>query len=401
MTSIAGSRRLFAVLTSALVACAPDAAPTAVARDSAGIRIVENDRAAWGENKRWRVGSEPTIDIGRGDSTTEYLLHRVVSGRRLGDGRIALTVVGSADVRIFDATGRHLMTIGRRGEGPGEFRSPWRVMQLAGDSLLVLDIGRGFRFNVFGPNGAFVRTFTTPIAHGAEGTEMIGWFSDGSSLVRRHEYHQPRTPTTGVTRSHVSLFRLAPDGIMLDSLGLFPNQTSSNPPYMWGPWAHEAVHDSTVFFGSADSFEILRYTWHGELRGIIRRSRPNMATTAADVAAFKEESRRQFRLNVRDARTIPVLERRLEETRFASHFPAYFRLETDLPGNLWVQEYSRHIGEGRNWSVFDTAGVYRGDVEMPERFRVFQIGDDFVLGQWRDGDDVEHIRLYPLIKPDR
>jgi hypothetical protein len=49
--------------------------------------------------------------------------------------------------------------------------------------------------------------------------------------------------------------------------------------------------------------------------------------------------------------------------------------------------------------VFDPAGVYLGDVEMPERFRVFQIGADFVLGQWRDEDDVEHVRLYPLIKP--
>jgi hypothetical protein len=85
--------------------------------------------------------------------------------------------------------------------------------------------------------------------------------------------------------------------------------------------------------------------------------------------------------------------------RFAPTFPAYFYLQADEVGNLWVQEYSALIGEGRVWSVFDPAGVYLGDVEMPERFRVFQIGEGWVLGHWRDADDVEHVRLYPITKP--
>lgn len=229
---------------------------------------------------------------------------------------------------------------------------------------------------------------------------MIGWFADGSSLVRRREYEPRASQTATLVRGYTSLFHLGPDGAVLDSLGRFPNQTGSSlGAYIWGPWAHAAVHDSTVFFGAADSYEILRYSPRGDLRGIVRRSRPNTPTTPAHIESFKEESRRQYRANVRDPRTLPILERRLAAARFAPTFPAYFRLETDEPGNLWVQEYSPRISEGRVWSVFDPVGVYLGDVAMPERFRLFQIGDDFVLGQWTDADDVEHVRIYPLIKP--
>lgn len=371
-----------------------------VVRDSAGIRIVENERAAWTDDTRWRIATEPSLDIGGGDSAASpALLHRVVTARRLSDGRIAVANTGTSEVRIFDSTGRHLSTIGRRGQGPGEFRAPWHISE-RGDSLLVVDIGSGYRFNIFGPGGEFVRSFTTPVATASEGTELIGWFADGTSLVRRHEFGMRDPRSTTPTRGHVSLFHLGADGIMLDSLGRFPNQTGiSSGLYLWGPWAHEAVHDTTVYFGPADTYEIHQYSQQGRLRGIIRRTLPNRPTTAQDYESFKEEAIRREMETGGDPRYRAVLERRMAEARYAPTFPPYFHLRTDDPGNLWVQEYSPRIGEGRVWSVFDRTGIYLGDVEMPERFRVFQIGDDFVLGQWRDADDVEHVRTYPIIKP--
>jgi hypothetical protein len=40
-----------------------------------------------------------------------------------------------------------------------------------------------------------------------------------------------------------------------------------------------------------------------------------------------------------------------------------------------------------------------GDVTTPADFRITQIGDDFMLGVWRDDLDVEHVRMYELLKP--
>ena len=47
---------------------------------------------------------------------------RIMGVARLSTRRIAVANRGTNDVRIFDASARHVTTFGRTGEGPGEFR---------------------------------------------------------------------------------------------------------------------------------------------------------------------------------------------------------------------------------------------------------------------------------------
>jgi hypothetical protein len=36
---------------------------------------------------------------------------------------------------------------------------------------------------------------------------------------------------------------------------------------------------------------------------------------------------------------------------------------------------------------------------MPDRLRVQEIGADYVLAVWTGSDDVEHVRLFRIVKP--
>lgn len=58
---------------------------------------------------------------------------------------------------VFDRQGRHLHTIGRDGEGPGEFRSWAALFTSPGDSLYAFDSGL-YRLSVFSPDFEFVRS---------------------------------------------------------------------------------------------------------------------------------------------------------------------------------------------------------------------------------------------------
>lgn len=71
----------------------------------------------------------------------------------------------------------------------------------------------------------------------------------------------------------------------------------------------------------------------------------------------------------------------------------------DRARNLWVQEYAASFESQRRWSVFDNRGILLGSVELPNDFRLHDIGVDFVVGAARDEFDVEHVRLYELAKP--
>ena len=62
-------------------------------------------------------------------------------------------------VRVFDAqSGAHLLDIGKRGKGPGEFNFPLDASLGLNDLLYVVDSGN-FRVQVFRTDGTFVRTF--------------------------------------------------------------------------------------------------------------------------------------------------------------------------------------------------------------------------------------------------
>ena len=60
------------------------------------------------------------------------------------------------EVRIFDREGRYLRSMGRSGEGPGEFRDLWKLWVMPGDTLWVGDY-RPWRYNIFTARGEFVR----------------------------------------------------------------------------------------------------------------------------------------------------------------------------------------------------------------------------------------------------
>ena len=75
-----------------------------------------------------------------GDSTGSGILGEYGSLRRFSDGHYFVqTGVQPGTILVFGPDGRYLKSIGRRGEGPGEYTSP-HVFDVRGDSLWVFDV---------------------------------------------------------------------------------------------------------------------------------------------------------------------------------------------------------------------------------------------------------------------
>ena len=82
---------------------------------------------------------EPSFTIGveLGDST--LMFGAVEKALYDSNGNIAVLDMASANVRIFSPEGEYLRTIGRRGNGPGEFQRPLGMVLLGNGSLAVID----------------------------------------------------------------------------------------------------------------------------------------------------------------------------------------------------------------------------------------------------------------------
>ena len=66
-----------------------------------------------------------------------------------------------AEIRIFNKAGRPTRSIGRPGDGPGEFRRPIAAA-VVGDDLAILDAARGV-VSTFDPNGRYISSWSATV----------------------------------------------------------------------------------------------------------------------------------------------------------------------------------------------------------------------------------------------
>jgi hypothetical protein len=233
----------------------------------------------------------------------------------------------------------------------------------------------------------------------------VGRLADGAFIVRELWSSAGRGSAPiqlGLGRDPAAVARYTPDGAAMDTIGLFLGReiyvyTENGRGVMSTPlFAHvtsAAVHADDVYVGDQETFEVGVYSTNGGLRRIIRLPNVDLRLTRDDIeraierrlASVAEGQRTMMRTQL-DAMDVPG-------TR-----PAYGRLLVDSQGALWVGDYAPYPEDPVLWRVFDASGRLVTALRVPERFRVFDVGADWILGVWRDDLDVERVRLYHLRK---
>ncbi len=401
-----------AVMT-ALLACALGAGcepgepgKRAVVRDSAGITIVENpspdDSSAWD----WWAIDGPVVDIGGVDADEAHALFRVTDAHRRDDGVFVIANGGSAELRVFEADGSYRASWGRRGGGPGEFQSLSAILPAGGDSILAFD-ARERRFSVFAPDGGLVRDFRLGEA-GSAGAIPIDRLDDGGFIAfALRILADPNEIPSGLQRGEAPVIRFTADGAATDTIGVFPGAERvihvsarngqiqsievTGPPYE--RTTTHALCGDLVWVGTQDGPDIHGYGLDGTLRTIVRTGRSVGSITQRHIDAWIE----------RGARALPEegRVRYAEATRDMPHggvVPAYGRLMCDRSGSLWVADYNDPLLPAGRWTVYDSAGRDLARIALPERFQPYEIGEDWILGREQDDLDIEHVRLYRIVR---
>lgn len=380
----------------------PDGGPHFAVRDSAGIEIVESRVPSGDTARTWWVDEAPLLEIGLEDGPAEYQFSQVEGALRLPDGRVAVADGGSREIRFFDADGDFLSVSGRRGDAPGEYREIIKLGYGPGDSIWVFDYGNR-RFTVLTADGDVARTLTLDPT--LSNVTAVGRLQDGSFIVREFWSSAGRGTAAiqlGLGRDPAAVARYSPDGARMDTIGLFLGRevyiftengrgVMSTPLFAHGTSA--AAHADQVFVGDQERFEVGVYSTSGVLRRSIRLADFDLRVTRADIeraieerlARVTEEQRVRMRAQL-DGMDVPT-------TR-----PAYGRLLVDSQGALWVGDYAPYPEDPDLWRVFDASGRLVTALRVPERFRVFDVGADWILGVWRDELDVERVHLYHLRK---
>ena len=388
------------LLLLALTACADRPTPsTAVVRDSAGVRIVEHP--AGYSAPTWQLSAAPLLDIGAESGDSSTLLYQVEGAHRLSDGRIVVANRSTHELRYYDGSGNYLYSAGRKGQGPGEFEYIAWTASCTADSVFAYDIVTR-RLSVFDGQGKFARSVLLQLPGGITPYGAATCAPDGTFLFAGWPVFS-RDP--GPSRPSRPLALIASDGTALTSFGEFPGgerYTHVNDGRVTGsgprPLGRETFHvlgDGRFYLATSDEYEIRVYSVTGELEMLIRGSVPDLAITETHIDRFvSDQLSRATTDNQRRS-----WERQYRDMEFPKTFPAYSRLLLDKLGNLWVGDYLRPGESQPAWNVFGPEGMQIAQVSTPPGLHVYEIGADYVLGEWQDELDIEHVRIFALLKP--
>lgn len=390
----------------ALAGCDRGPATAVVTRDSAGVTITLSNLPAWGPGQGWEVAAEPVLVVGGLTGQRRYEFTTIGDARLLDDGRLLVTHCSNPpELRLYGTDGRFLATLGGPGEGPGQCNfilSSW----LAADTVILYDPSLA-RITYFPLRGGAPKVIDLDAAGLGDVEDSdplwVSRFADGT-LFGRPNHAMP--VENGRTRAPFQYTRLDLDRMTLDSIvaargteyvveGLgTPDEVIR--PVLFSPFTHAHANGSRFFLADSEAFWIEERDADGTL---LRRFGRTWEPVSID-RGFRRSYREQRIAAAPGSRRAAV---RAEMTRavFADHFPAHEgKMVVDPAGNLWVAHVPTPEQHDRVWSVFDAAGRWLGEVHVHAALQVTDIGDDYVIGAWRDTDGVQTIRRFDLIKPE-
>ncbi len=410
-------RVLSAIATCTLPACGTDtgssgSGPDVVVETIADTTVVRTLSGSLWDGEATLV---PEISIGELDGPEELLFGSIRS-IAVDHRRNVFVFDGQAQhVRVFDSDGAYVGTIGRRGEGPGEFGSAEAIAILPDGRLVVRDPGNR-RIAVFAPN-------TEQWDHWGYDPGNYGSNSPLHTDAQGRTYLITRDPSSTDWVRHIIV--LGPDGAHLDTL---PEPSSPHEPPVivaegeveggsakytqpvpFAPSFQWTIHPSGHFVTGLPADYRIELTRDDGVLRIERITDP--APVHDDEGARQRESvERRLQSNIPgwtwDGPSIP------------EHKPFYRQLLAGRDGRIWVRLWTEaHRVENEdhdpedpdsdpvNWveplryDVFEPDGIYLGVVVPPEDFRPYAnpvFDGDHVWGVTRDDLGVERVVRYRI-----
>lgn len=375
--------------------------------DSAGIAIIANpEEGMWGPEDAWTV--EEVLSIGSVEGDIVYQFGLIAGVDVDAAGNVYVADQQAQDVRVFNAAGEYVRTLGGPGSGPGEMGRGVTGVFVVGDEVLVPDLGNQ-RLDRFDLDGTSLGSQRLDLAQGLP----LRWdaFSGGRLIVQKRALN---VGDSTATPHGDPILTLAAEGEEPDTVAVLPIGQSFQvtggqaqirqfePEPIW-----DADPDGRILTGMNDGWRFQVWSADGSLARIITRPSERKPVTERDKQVFKDAIRDLAR---QQGAPPEAIENLLQRYEFADYFPAFVSLALGPQGSIWVQNFrsgDELAEEGETfdvqdmgsteWGVFDAEGRYLGVVTFPGRYQPIRALGDRFYGVARDELDVQSLKVYRVV----
>ncbi len=297
-------------------------------------------------------------------------------------GRVYVSDAKENNIKVFDAAGAYLKTIGRLGQGPGEFNYPTEIEFVRG-RLYVRELWN-HRVSVFDAEGVFIKSVSYDMA------ESSWWgmraLPDGRFIVQKEvfDFKDLNAPH----ESRLDLY--SGDLVFLKTLyrhEIRQNKYISEPvrtnvPIPFAPDVRWSIlPDGKIVVGYSGSYEIeIHDPDKGRLASFKHDYKP-AEVTQRDKETYFQGMVSGYGGPGGTTMTKGAPDHVIKNTEFPKFKPPFLDLKADGQGRIWVELYGTTASnESQPLDIFDSAGRFLGSVRITgdySSYRLANIGDRF------------------------
>jgi hypothetical protein len=316
-------------------------------------------------------------------------------------GNVYVMDFSDNNIKQFDATGKFLKLIGRKGQGPGEFNMPIDIV-FAKDRLIVWDMGND-RLCALTMSGALIKAENASAFSGRP--VKVEALPTGEIVLETEKtyFNEPDRPQDRF------LEILAPDlktknkiysQSVLRNKYMRTGGMLTNLPQPFCPDIYwDVSHSGNIVVGFSGKYEISAYNKEGAKVSTFSRSYDPVKVTAEDEKNFFDGMSYSTGTGVQRGAPDHIV----KNTTFPKFKPAFNALIVDSDGNTLVHTYRKNKEDMyRYFDAFDPQGKFiatvhvEGDVLFPAQFRKSRIADGCFWLVKYSSDELPHIIKYRI-----
>ncbi len=322
-----------------------------------GVTVVKNPKEPIHGQDIFSMEEE--LSIGEVEGREEFMFSAIRSIAVDEAGRIFVLDREDPHLRVFDQNGAFLRTIGRKGQGPGEFNFPLSVSITRQNELVVDDMRSRLAF--FSLEGEFKRNLQVATINllridiDSEGNLI------GIVIVREEENPRYELRKFDSELNYLCSFGSSP----------LPDQSGYNP--FMGVLISQIDNNDQVIFGFPENYEIKIFDKEGNLKRKIIKDYDPVEVTEEEIKQETESTPPELKVSI------------------PKYHNAYYWFTADDEGRIFVMTHERvEQGEGFYYDVFDPEGKFIAKIPLEIRPYLFKNKKLYTVEQDEEG--------YPFVK---
>ena len=296
-------------------------------------------------------------------------------------GNILILDRGNFRIQKFDKNGKYIQSIGRQGQGPGEFERPSTLYLDSNDNIYVEDSGR--KIHIFDKDGEFknaitLTEFTRPITGEfgitEEGNLIAMTLSRGerkSDMPMDYDsfFNIDLINSDGAIIKTLASFRWEKSGVIRTERAIISTNNLCTPRLCLCP-----INEDLAIYGYSSDYSLFAVNAKGETVYIIKKDEPPQSITKDE----KEKVIGRFMEGQKKREGMPKISRSKYESalKFPKHKPFYRIIIKDDKDRIYVGKFEFPFDrtDGVNFDMFDKDGHFLYRVKIPSLYPVIKFG---------------------------